>query len=313
MSLISFLKEPDVKKRFRQEFKKPKLAKEKNQIAPPQSGRYSLIGTAFDYLLRFYLQCLNANAIRWRWVAEDAVNYLIKMKEEEIDPSTWLIQITERVSSIFSRAWIEHERYLSSGEITDSLLGSTLCLAQLDVVIRNPLVIHGGAFAETLGVVHPEDVRDLRNLISAVGSERFRAENICLLNPAFGEASGLVGGADADLLIDDVLIDIKTTMYFKLERAYFNQLIGYFILHEIAGIGDLEPKPKISKVAIYFSRYAHLETFKLSDVIDTKTFPDLVNWFSKRAEQYRQEICEGFYQHATRVTDINFLLNRLRS
>ena len=50
MSLDSFLKLPDVREKFREEFEKPRLASDRQLLAPPLSKRYSLVGTAFDYL-----------------------------------------------------------------------------------------------------------------------------------------------------------------------------------------------------------------------------------------------------------------------
>lgn len=70
MSLTSFLKNQDVKERFRQEFMIPRVAVKKEILAPPLSKRYSLVGTAFDYLMRFYLKWLNPDAITSQWVAE---------------------------------------------------------------------------------------------------------------------------------------------------------------------------------------------------------------------------------------------------
>ncbi len=70
MSLTSFLKNRDVKERFRQEFEMPKMRAERELLAPPLSNRYSLVGTAFDYLMRFYLKRLNPDAVTGQWVAE---------------------------------------------------------------------------------------------------------------------------------------------------------------------------------------------------------------------------------------------------
>ncbi len=129
------------------------------------------------------------------------------------------------------------------------------------------------------------ELQDLRNLITIVTPDFFRVKEICLLNPIFGCVSALVGGADADLLIDDTLVDIKTTKDFELKPDHFYQLLGYFVLHSLASIGDLAPKRDIKKLAIYYSRHAHLEVFELQDVVNTETFPKFVKWFSMRAQQ----------------------------
>ncbi|MDE3067802.1 MAG: hypothetical protein KGJ60_09655, partial [Verrucomicrobiota bacterium] len=115
--------------------------------------------------------------------------------------------------------------------------------------------------------------------------ETFKAKKVCALNPTFGRASELVGGADCDMVIDDALIEVKTTKNFVVERKYFDQLIGYYILFRIGGIDGLPRTHSIKKLGIYFSRHGHLWLFKVSDVIDEKKLPKFINWFKKEARQ----------------------------
>ena len=289
MSLSSFLEKPDVRERFRQEFKKPRLAADRELLASPLSERYSLVGTAFDYLLRFYIQRLNPDAISRSWVAEAGLRNLrehVKNKpayDYDLDTGKLSSQPDDgrldKASNIFNKARVAHEQYLASGRMTDQVLKSTIYLAQLDVIFRS------GFIDENLGVAYPEDVQDLRNLISLVKQKEFLAKSICLLNPTFGKASRLVGGADADIFIDGMLIDIKTTKNFVVDRGHFNQLIGYSVLHKLSGFDGTTTKPRLSRVAIYFSRHAHLEIFDLSEIINPKTFPRFVKWFSETAKQ----------------------------
>lgn len=95
----------------------------------------------------------------------------------------------------------------------------------------------------------------------------------------------MVGGADADLVIDDTIIDIKTTKKLKLQTEAFHQILGYYVLHEISGIGEITPKLEIKKVAIYYSRYAYLHSLQLKDLINQKTFPEFIEWFKARANK----------------------------
>jgi hypothetical protein len=288
MSLTSFLKNQDVKEKLRQEFQKPRFSMKKDLLAPPLTKRYALVGTAFDYLLRFYVERLNPGAITRKWVAELSVSHPLSplLTDVVIDIDSGKISFTEtkqtkQAQQIIDRAKDAHSRYLSSGEMTDTVIESALLLAQLDPIFRARIV------DENLGTVHKEDLADLRNLISIVDPEAFRAQELCLLNPTFGEGSKLVGGADADLVIDDRLVDIKTTKNLTLQRKDFDQLIGYYVLHAISGVGELEPKAEISQVAIYFSRHACLYTIDLDEVIDRSRFPDFVEWFRERAaEEY---------------------------
>jgi hypothetical protein len=284
MSLTSFLRDKNVKERFRQEFKKPRFSVERDLLAPPLSLRYSLVGTAFDYLLRFYVERLNPDAITTKWIAELAISHPLSplLTNVVVDGESDRIWFTEtdqtrKVRQMIEQAKKAYAEYLSFGEVTNSLLKSTLLLAQLDPIYR------AGIVDENLGTVHKEDVSDLRKLISIVDPNIFRVRELCLLNPGFGEGSTLVGGADADLVIDDTIIDIKTTKRLELQRRHFDQLVGYYVLHEIGGLGELRPKPDITRVAIYFSRHAYLHVLDLDEIIDTHTFPSFVDWFRETA------------------------------
>lgn len=298
MSLTSFLKLPDVREKFRQEFSKPRVATGKELLAPPLSKRYSLVGTAFDYLLRFYVQRLNPNAKQRRWVAEAGLEKLGGTEFYDIDAEEWSFldddgnQKTGR--AILNRARAAHDRYMASGKITDSLLKGVIGLAQLDVIYRS------GFVDENLGVAHRADVRDLRNLISLVKPTEFRARRICLLNPTFGIGSRLIRGADADLFVDGMLIDIKATKKGDLRREYFDQLLGYLALHEIWGLDGLKRKPKISKLAVYSARYAFWQVLNVKDVINVKTFPSFLQWFKERVEQLRRRKTKRSARHGVR-------------
>lgn len=278
MSLTSFLsKNLDVKERFRQEFPKPKLTaieRQTKMLAPPISNRYALIGTAFDYLLRFYLQQTNPTAKQDSWVADLAVEILGKQAAlGRIDKSVY-----RKGKSIVTEAKGRLSQYLKTGESDKNLLESALLLAQLDSIFRQ------GTGQEQIGIVHEEDLQDLNNLISIVPSNLFKSKQRCLLNPTFGVASEMVGGADADFILDDLLVDIKTTKYLEVKEEYFHQLLGYYVLYILEEVHE-EPKQKINQVAIYFSRHAYLKVFHLDDHINQNTFPNFVKWFEQRARQ----------------------------
>lgn len=164
--------------------------------------------------------------------------------------------------------------------MTDALIKSSLSLAYLDPIYR------AGRGHEYIGTsVNDRDAEDLRGLISIVEPGIFHSKDLCLLNPTFGIASMMVGGADADVVIDNTMIDVKTTKKLELKREYFDQLLGYYVLHQFGGIGELEPKIEISKLGIYFSRHAYLHVFDLQDIINESTFHDFVQWFADRASQ----------------------------
>jgi hypothetical protein len=286
MSLTDFLRRPDIRARFAEELPKPKVTVRGDCIAPPRSTRYSLIGTAFDYLLRFYIQRINPHAKEGPWIAEHGLHML-----EVRTTSSMVYDIdADKLSApdddgplnvgrkILKRAKAARERYLSSGRVVDSLLRDVIGLAQLDVVFRC------GYVDENLGVADQEDIRDLRRLISLVRPAQFKTRRVCLLNPNFGIGSRLVGGADADVLLGETLLDIKTTKRVQFTREHFNQLFGYLALHEIWGINGLKRKPRIARIGVYFSRYGHMQVLNVAEIVDQATYPRFLKWFRKEVE-----------------------------
>ncbi len=64
----------------------------------------------------------------------------------------------------------------------------------------------------------------------------------------------MAGGADADLLRGDLLIDLKTTAKGFLERTALRQTVGYLILARRACVRD-KTLPKPRRVGVYFARF----------------------------------------------------------
>lgn len=280
MSLTSFLKNKEVRDKFQQEFPKPKFAEKKELLAPPLTKHWPVVGTAFDYLMRFYLKRLNPKAIERRWIAEESLNVLFILKGGfALDKETADVVMFNKIERILSEGHDRYQAYLKMGKITKPLLTSAILLANLDIIYRTDCL----EYAE-LDVVDDADIRDLRKQLEIINPKIFKARKICLLNPTFGEASSLVGGADADLVVDDTLIDIKTTQKLQLRRDYYNQLIGYYTLYKIGGIDGIPAKHKIKNVGIYYSRYGYLHLIPVKDHINKVSFPAFLEWFKEKAQ-----------------------------
>ncbi len=288
MSLSTFLNNKDVRTRFSEEFSKPKFASKKEISAQPMTRHYSLVGTAFDYLMRFYIEQLNPKATTKKWVAESSVE---KMQEIGLTftPQTKVIPIKindnliRRAKQMLSQAKEGYSNYTQSGEMNDELIKCTILLAQLDTYFR------AGIIDEDFGVIDDGDVADLRKLISLVNPDSFKAKELCLLNPTFGEASEIIGGADADLVIDNLLIDIKTTAKLEFKREHFNEIIGYYTLYKIGGIPNAPVEPKIENLGIYYSRYGEFYTFPVAAVIVESKFAPFKEWFKEKSYSINQK------------------------
>ena len=184
-----------------------------------------------------------------------------------------------KIKGIIQNAKRIHDEFIKKGLITSDLYKAVLRLAQADAIYRR------GRIHSNLGKIDEGDIADLEKLISIVKPELFRTEGLCILNPEFGKASQLVGGADVDLVIDDAIIDIKTTMKLKLKTEYFTQLMGYYTLYEIGGIDGMPREHKIKRLGLYFSRHAVLWYIDVQEIIDESTFPHFIEWFCRRANE----------------------------
>ncbi len=168
-----------------------------------------------------------------------------------------------------------YSNYLKTGKLNDDIISAAIQLAQLDPMYRALYI------DPNMGRVEKSIVDEMRDMLKLAKRKDFTARSYCALNPVFGEASYLVGGADADLIIDDTLIDIKTIKSGKMYTSQFHQLIGYFILNQLGGVNG--KKIKINRLGIYFSRYGELVTFSTENIVNDN-FPRLVKWFRKTAE-----------------------------
>ena len=148
MSLTSFVRNnKDVRERFKQEFPSLKFSVQKPLLAPPLTKHNILMGTAFDYLLRFYLKRLNPQAVESRWAAENAVGVLFMYKDgfaihadtgevdvvAELIPHKADVAMFHKIKRILSEAKNAYKLYVKTGKITNVLLTSAILLAYLDI------------------------------------------------------------------------------------------------------------------------------------------------------------------------------------
>ncbi len=80
-----------------------------------------------------------------------------------------------------------------------------------------------------------------------------------ILNPIF-DGSLDVGGADADLIVDGTLIDIKTSVKPEVKADYIWQLLGYTLL-------DYSDRYHIDSIGLYMSRQGILFKWDLAEAI----------------------------------------------
>lgn len=103
-----------------------------------------------------------------------------------------------------------------------------------------------------------------------------------VLNPTF-TGSRDVGGADADLIVDGCLIDIKASVQPKIDPEWLRQLAGYVLL-------DYTDERRIHSVGIYMARQGVLLTWSLTDFFHLLTGDETLSVEALRQE-FRQ-LCQ---------------------
>ena len=291
MSLTSFVAMPDVIAKIKP--LRPKVRKHGAALkVEPRSKRYTLIGAAFDYLLRFELQRRVPRVTVKRWVAEWApdmicsefgtakpLDLLVGVPPEQyIAPE----EVAERMRTLLLNAQAALAEYRKAKNPTaaqrSELAAHAIRLAKLDSVYR------AQKLEPTFEEAKPEDVEELTALLALVPLNIFADAKPLLLNPTFGKASALVGGADADVIAGDLLTDIKTTKSDEIEGKHLDQLFGYLLLARKHRTTEAT-FPEIKRLGIYYTRHGYLWTQDVSVWTGHADFPAVEEWFLNRATE----------------------------
>lgn len=236
--------------------------------APPVTRNYALVGTAFDYALRFELSRRYPHVRCEPWIAEAALGRMSLVSD---DPELWL-----RAENLVASAKVEVDFYrtLSSPSLDSrkSIASQALRLAKLDLVYREQKLDPEFESAD------PLDVADILRLLDAVPYEGISDPKVMWLNPTFGRYSALVGGADCDLVSGGRLIDIKVTMKEELRPEHLRQLVSYAILGR--GVRRENPEwPDVREVGIYFARHGYLWTLPADRIFEHPAYHEVEDWY----------------------------------
>ncbi len=201
MSLSKFVALPEVVERLKPFRPKGPRKLTAPLIVEPRSKRYPLVGTAFDYLLRFELQRRVPHAITSEWIAEAAPDVIWRKVANGtigrhvligIDPAEQPApkQLAEDVQRVIEAAKSCVTVYIRRQSLTDAdraeVAAHALRLAKLDSVYR------AHQLDPQYTQVAPEDVEDLTSLLAAVPFAELVQPGALYLNPTFGSTSHLV-------------------------------------------------------------------------------------------------------------------------
>jgi hypothetical protein len=131
-----------------------------------------------------------------------------------------------------------------------------------------------------------EEIQELQALYGIIPWDEFRPKRRLILNPTFSLGSHLVGGADADIVLDDALLEVKTVKDQVLSVGLVRQMVGYALLANRYGITGVNDELSVSRLGVYFSRAGVLHRFYLAEAITPANHEEVVQFLISQDAVY---------------------------
>jgi hypothetical protein len=238
-------------------------------VALPDGIAAGTVGTAFDYRLRYFFQVTPSQNL----MAQRGTNVLVSRATDRgadqtrglADLSAEFLRWTDKAVPLMRPCG----RLLESDD--ERLLGQ-ICwaLALLEQVARAPRealassplnsLTDKSTIEDLLRLAPPPAVDDLAALADGFfHTQRDLVVKPAVLNPKFA-GSRDVGGADADLIVDGTLIDVKVTSSLRMDPAWVRQILGYALL-------DYDDEYRILAAGLYLARHFALVSWPIERLL----------------------------------------------
>jgi hypothetical protein len=269
MSVTRMLKDSSVRDFLWKHVTVPKVKEFPEIQVQLTSSDPARMGTAMDYAIRFYLASAYGGIHPGPLVAEYANDALGILSKEDIAVIGLYIDTAKK---FFSSARVINVQYLEY----------CWALAGMDLVHRL-----GIRPVNLIDIPTSEEIDEMKRMMRGVIKFWPKPQEYCLLNPTFGEASYVTGGADADVVQDDTIIDIKTIKVKKNPYLadHILQLVMYAALSKIDGV-DGRDNVEIKKLGIWFSRHFQYLEWPLGDIVSTEGLDEIVKFLEDRAGMF---------------------------
>jgi hypothetical protein len=237
----------------------------------------SLLGTAFDYMARLRIAKLKKDKeVTQSFRAMGGMRKLLVLPDGG------------RLFQEKYKPWIETVREnMQSRESIESLYEIAVHMAKLEQIYRGAVEAETVDLDSIFNQPAPDDIRRELEGMMEVFEETFMTQELLkkkksiYYSPEFGIGSLLVGGADADILIDGTLYDFKTTKEHSGTKRDLLQLMGYFLLNELSYHAyseehELGSHHYIDRLAFYKGRFGEVEYFEPYTYLTPETLKEKI-------------------------------------
>jgi hypothetical protein len=253
-------------------------------LVPDSGGPQGLAGTAFDLVARAQIA---------RDLQKAGVKYYEQIKtasriEFHLELAPRHPEHEARIRDGVRSACLEAIEYAAGRGDVRRLVEQAQYYALAEMAYRSN-VIPNVEFTPTQMVSD-----ELLRMLELFGpATRYASCGLCILNPEF-VASKWVRGADADLVVDGALVDLKTTKIASVAADMLRQLAGYAALQTMGGI-ETEDGPytrPFEKVELYFARYGATATWTIRDLFPNDGFERFCAVVGEVVDANRKQIDE---------------------
>ncbi len=242
--------------------------------------RAATTGSAFDYLFRFRLARAarergTCSARQFRWVAEAGVDLVGSHGGQPANHARHVRHMA--VAKRLVGDWVagDDDAYTRVVDVTQ-------WLARHDVWVRTDR-----RDFDRRGWVDGRVRKDLLQLDRIlVAADPFAGAASLLLNPTFVGAP-LTAGADADVVADDRVVELKTVGESAIKVSFLRQMAGYAVMQAFHGGIDLgdgtRHEAPFTHAGVYFARHGRYCEVSLEELFVPGGFDDYARTFEDEA------------------------------
>lgn len=227
---------------------------------------WGILGAAIDYRIRYFfdtpdpsnLVAAQAHLDLDGPVAEDTIIARLEGRDAYGNLSAALRELTRRANPVGQMLQEPDERMLAR---FCCLLAMYDAVVRIGLVPTSPLatLTRNANIDEQLALIDESWIDDVLGLASAaVDPLRHLFGQPVTLGPLF-QGSADVGGADGDLIVGRMLLEIKTTKN-PPQRPYLYQLIGYLLL-------DYDDQYEIDELGFFITRIPALISWPADELL----------------------------------------------